>query len=161
MYKIKYIFVFYILLLMCGCGFHLAGQGEYSNEVSNTHVQATSSSKELIRLLEKNLRSNKINVVEAEKATAFLHILNEETEREVLTLDNDGKAREYELLLKITYEVKRPDNSSLLKKQTINLNRDFVFDKSDLLGANEEEQDLFNEMRNDAAKSIVYRLQTI
>ena len=91
----------------------------------------------------------------------YLQILNEETEKVVLTVDNDGKAREFELLLRITFDVKRSDNSILLDQQTIDLDRDFVFDKSDLLGTNEEEQELFNEMRNDAAKLIVYRLQTI
>ena len=161
MYQFKSTFLFCVILLFHACGFHLAGEGSFSEEVSNTHVQASSSSKELIRLLEKNLVTNKINVVKSEEATALLNILSEETERVVLTLDSDGKAREYELLLNITFEVKTPNNSTLLKPQTISLNRDFVFDKSDLLGANEEEQDLYNEMRNDAAKLIVYRLQTI
>ena len=79
----------------------------------------------------------------------------------MLTLDSDGKAREYELSLNVTFNVKRPDNSYLLREQSVSLNRDFVFDKRNLLGANEEEQQLFSEMRSDAAKLIVYRLQTI
>ena len=87
--------------------------------------------------------------------------MREETEREVLTVDSDGKAREYELMLRITFEVTRPDNSILLKQQVIDISRDFVFEKSSLLGANEEEKELFKEMRNDAAKLVVYRLQTI
>ena len=161
MYTLKFVTLFFIILLAQACGFHLAGEGEFSDEVSNTHIQALSSSRDLVRLVEKNLRSNQINIVSVENATALLRILNEETERVVLTLDNDGKAREYELLLKISFDVIRPDNSILLKKQQIDLNRDFVFDKSELLGTNEEEQELFNEMRNDAAKLIVYRLQTI
>lgn len=149
------------IFALSACGFHLASEGEFSDELSNTHVEAISSSKELVRLVEKNLRSNNINVVSEQEATARLRVLNEETEKVVLTLDNDGKAREYELLLKITFEVQRADKSYLLKQQVIDLNRDFVFDKSDLLGANEEEQELFSEMRNDAAKLIIYRLQTI
>ena len=150
-----------VLLLLNACGFHLASEGEFSGELNNTYVEAVSSSKVLVRLVEKNLRSNNINVVPEQEATAKLRVLNEETEKVVLTLDNDGKAREYELLLRITFEVQRADKSFLLKQQIIDLNRDFVFDKSDLLGANEEEQELFNEMRNDAAKLIIYRLQTI
>jgi len=150
-----------IASLFYGCGFHLAGEGNFATELNNTHIQSTSSSKEMLRLLEKNLRSNQINVVEAESATALLRILNEETEKVVLTVDSDGKAREFELLLRITFEVKRADNTVLLDKQVIDLSRDFVFDKSDLLGTNEEELELYSEMRNDAAKLIVYRLQTI
>ncbi|MBT8125050.1 MAG: hypothetical protein KJO81_09525 [Gammaproteobacteria bacterium] len=159
MYKLIQITI--ISSLLYGCGFHLAGEGNFATELNNTHIQSTSSSNEMLRLLEKNLRSNQINVVGAESATALLRILHEETEKVVLTVDSDGKAREFELLLRITFEVKRVDNTVLLDQQVIDLNRDFVFNKSDLLGTNEEEQELFSEMRNDAAKLIVYRLQTI
>lgn len=157
----KFLSILFTLLLLQSCGFHLASEGEFSSEVSNTHVQALSSSNELVRLIEKNLRTNRVNVVDADHATALLRILSEETEKVVLTLDNDGKAREYELLLRISFEVKRPDNSVMLNQQKIDLNRDFVFDKNDILGATEEEQEMFNEMRNDAAKLIVYRLQSL
>ena len=157
----KYFQIVFLVLLLQGCGFHLASEGVFSDELSNTHIQGALASKVMLRALEENLKSNQINVVAVESATALLRILNEETEKVVITVDSDGKAREFELLLRITFEVMRLDNTALLEKQMISLNRDFVFDKSDLLGTNEEEQDLFNEMRKDAAKLIVYRLQTI
>lgn len=147
--------------LLHGCGFHLAGTGEFSSELDKAYVQGPNTSKELERFLKKNLRANQINVVEEAEATAIINLQFEETERVVLTLDSDGKAREFELILNVTFDVKKPDNSVLLKQQKIVLNRDFVFDKSDLLGANEEEQQLYSEMRNDAARLIVYRLQKI
>ena len=146
---------------LSGCGFHLAGYGDYSSSLDNTSVQSVSSSHELVRLIENNLKSSKINIVEIDQATAIVNILHEETEKVVLTLDSDGKAREYELILEVTFEVKGHGNSYFLKDQSISLSRDFVFEKGDILGANEEEQQLFSEMRNDVAKLIVYRLQTI
>lgn len=163
MYKnslITFVIVITISLIQ-GCGFHMAGEGEFASELNNTHIQSSSSSNKMLRLLEKKLRSTQINVVSAENATAWLRILNEETDKVVLTVDNDGKARGYELLLRVTFEVKRPDNTIMLKQQEIDLSRGFIFDKRNLLGANEEEQELLNEMRNDAAKLIIYRLQTI
>lgn len=157
----KYLQIFLITSVIYGCGFHLAGEGTFADELNNTTIQGAVASKEMMRLLEKGLRSNQINVVDTENATAILRILNEETDKTVLTVDNDGKAREFELLLRIKFDVRRPDNSVLLGQQVVDLNRDFVFDKNDLLGTNEEEQELFNEMRRDAAKLIIYRLQTI
>ena len=152
------------LIFVCtlnGCGFHLAGTNEFSSSLENTSVQGVATSRELVNQIKRSLSSNNINVVEADEATALVNILNEEIERVVLTVDSDGKAREYELILSIRFDVKRLDNSYLLKEQNIRLSRDYVFDKRDLLGANEEEQQLFNEMRSDAAKLIVYRLQSI
>lgn len=151
----------FLLNILLGCGFHLAGSGEFASSLDNTSVQSAVSSRELVRLIERNLKSNKINIVEVDQATALINILFEESEKTVLTLDSDGKAREYELILNVIFDVKKPDNSYLLREQSIRLNRDFVFDKSSLLGANEEEQQLFSEMRSDAARIIVSRLQTI
>jgi LPS-assembly lipoprotein len=147
--------------LVTGCGFHMAGKGTYSSELSNTHIQGPASSRELLLLLEKRLRSNQINVVEDDTATAIIRILDEVRDKTTLSVDTQGKAREYELFLQVTYEVKRPDNTTLLPQETIDINRDFVFNKADLLGTNEEENELYNEMRNDAAKLIVYKLQAI
>ena len=40
--------------------------------LKNTHIKSASSSRELLRLLDKNLRANQINVVDADSATALL-----------------------------------------------------------------------------------------
>jgi len=105
--------------------------------------------------------SDSTQVVPADNASALLRLLNEETDRAVISLDNDGKAREFELLLRITFEVKGSENKVILAKQNIKLNRDFVFDVNNLLGANEEEEKLFDEMRRDAARLIINRLKNI
>lgn len=148
-------------LLLTGCGFHLAGTGQLSSDLDNVSVQSVSPNHELVHLIEKRLKSNRVNVVETDQATVFINVLHEETAKVVLTLDSDGKAREYELVLTVTFDVRRPDDSYMLDEQKISLNRDFVFNKNDLLSASQEEQQLFSEMRSDAAKSIIYRLQTI
>ena len=96
-----------------------------------------------------------------EQASARLEILFESAEKEVLSLDSDGKAREYDLVLSIAFDVRRPDDSYLLNGQSISLNRAFVFDKRDVLGSTEEEQRLMDEMRKHAARLIVYRLRAM
>ena len=153
--------VILLAFLLSSCGFHLAGTGEFPSSLQNTSVQGVSITRDLINYIERNLTANKINIVEKEQATALINILEEQTEKITLTVDSDGKAREFELKLNVYFDVKRPNDTYLLKQQNISLSRDFVFDKDDLLGTNEEEQQLFNEMRKDAAKLIVYRLQTI
>lgn len=156
--------IFIIILILnalYACGFKLAGTGEFSGSLENTSVQSNSSSRELTAHIERNLAANQINIVPADQATALLNILREETDRVVLSLDNDGKAREYELVLKVTFEVRSPDNTSLLNQQSVNVSRDYLFEKTELLGSSEEEQQLFGEMRRDLARLIVRRLQNI
>ena len=158
-FKLQYLFIF--ICLQTSCGFHLAGTGEFANSLQNTSVHSDIASRELLIQIERALSANQINIVDIEQATAIINVKNEEAEKVVLTVDSDGKAREFELILRVSFDVKRSDNSYLLSEQNIQLSRDFVFDKRDLLGANEEEQQLFNEMKSDAAKLIVYRLQAI
>ncbi len=155
------IYLFVLLNMLYACGFQLAGSGNFSSSLDKSSVQSAASSQDLARLVEKNLKTNQIDIVAVEQATALINILHEKTEKVVLTLDSDGKALEYELILQVSFDVKNPDNSYLLREQSISLNRDFLFDKRDLLGSNEEAQRLFDEMRSDVAKLIVYRLQTI
>lgn len=155
------VFMTVFMMVFSSCGYKMAGSGEFSSSLENTSVQAAVSSRELVRYIEKHLKSNEINIVGINEASAIINILNEQTDRVVLSLDNDGKVREFELILKVTYDVKRADDTYMLNEQEISLNRDFVFNKTNLLGSDEEQQEVFSEMRNDAAKVIVFRLQKI
>ncbi len=160
--KSKILFLSALLSILPACGFHLAGSGGgYVSNLANASVQGVASSGELVRFIEEDLRLRRIDVVGIDQAAALVNILSEKTEKIVLSVDSDGKAREFELILHVTFDTKRPDNSYLLREKSIRFSRDFIFDKRDLLGADEEEQKLFSEMRRDAAKFIVYRLQTI
>jgi len=161
MYIKSQILILILLISISSCGFHLAGSGEFSSNLENTSVQGAASSRELVRYIEKHLKSNEINIVGLSQASAVINILNEQTDRVVLSLDNDGKVREFELILNITYDVKKADNTYMLKEQNISINRDFVFNKTNLLGSDQEQQNVYSEMRDDAAKVIVYRLQQI
>jgi len=159
--KTKVVILIVMLNLLYACGFKLAGSGEFSSSLENTSVQSSASSRELAAQVERNLTANQVNIVPLDQATALVNILNEEMDRVVLSLDDDGKAREFELVLKVIFDVRRPDNTALLNQQSVNVSRDFLFEKTELLGTNEEEQQLLKEMRRDIARLIVRRLQNI
>ena len=148
---------------LSACGFHLAGtMGDAPKNLGNVSVEGVSDGLALAGLVEKHLTSSHINVVEVDQATMLVNVLDEETSKNVLSIDSDGKAREYELILKVSFEVKGPDGGNLLPgKQYLSVRRDFVFDKNNILASNEEEQGLFDEMRNEAARLLIYRLRTI
>ena len=157
-------FIVFMLVLsgmLPGCGFRLAGGGDSSGSLESISVYGTDSSRELVRFTQEYLKSSQVNVVEPDQAAAVLAILSEEVKKEVLALDRDGKAREYDLVLNMTFDVKRPDNSYLLTEQSIGLSRVFVFNKRDVLGSAEEERQLLHEMRKAAAKLIVRRVRAI
>ena len=83
------------------------------------------------------------------------------TVKNIQSLDNDGNVREYELILEVSFDVSDEEGKKLLAKQDLRLSRDLLFDVNDVLGNLEEERQLYDEMRKDAARLIVYRLQAI
>lgn len=149
-----------LLSLLPGCGFRLAGSADPSG-LQNVSVHGMSSSRELVHLVRESLRSGEVNVVEPDHAAIRLDIVSEETAREVLSLDASGKAREYDLMLDVSFEVRHAQHSDSPARQKIRIHRVLVFDKHDVLGSAEEEDLLLREMRREAAQRIVRRLAAI
>ena len=90
--------------MLPGCGFRLAGSGGDADQgIESISLQGPGSSRVLMQFTRNFLESNKIRVVGDEQASARLEILFESAEKEVLSLDSDGKAREYDLVLSIAF----------------------------------------------------------
>ena len=148
-----------LLSLLPGCGFRLAGSADVPTGLQNVSVHGVSSGRELVHLVQESLRSGEINVVEPDHAAIHLDIVSEEMAREVLSLDASGKAREYDLMLDVSFGVRHAQHSDSQRLQKIRIHRVLVFDKHDVLGSAEEEDQLLREMRREAAQRIVRRLK--
>ena len=146
--------------LLPGCGFRLAGS-EDAAHLQNVFVQGGAASHQLVHFVRQSLGSGQADVAEPDHAGIHLHILSEETSREVLSLDASGKAREYDLMLNVAFDVRHAQGGDSLTRQTVRIHRVLVFDKHDVLGSGEEEQQLLHEMRREAAQRIVRRVQAI
>ena len=89
--------------------------------------------------------------------------LNEESfDRRVLSVDPDnGKVREVELGLEVSFSVRGKDGKLLVPAQKLTWVRDYVFDESSLLGTTERADIIERELAEDAAQTIVRRLEMI
>jgi LPS-assembly lipoprotein len=149
------------LSLMSGCGYRLAGKADLDPVFESTHVSYQGRGQAMAKLLEKQFKANKYELVSAEKASALVEVLYENTDREILSVDEDGKVREYELILSVGIDVRDSEGKKLVSNQEVRLTRDFLFDINDVLGKGNEEQAIYQEMRADAARLILYRMQAI
>ena len=149
-----------LLSLLPGCGFRLAGSGD-SVHAQNVFVQGGPASHELVHFVRRSLGPGRTDGVEPDHAAIHLRILSEETSREVLSLDASGKAREYDLMLDVAFDVRHASRDDSLSRQKIRIHRVLVFDKYDMLGSGEEEQQLLHEMRQEAAQRIVRRVRAV
>lgn len=160
--SVKGLSIFLLVALLSACGFHLRGAAELSPELARTHITGVSEYSNFAISLRQQLRANGIEIVEdVRQATAVLSVTQNRTGRRVLSVDDDGKVREFELFTTLSFEVKDKDQKLLLKNQTITLTRDFVFDQTDVLGKAEEAEFLQEDMEQDIIRLMFYRLQTI
>ncbi|MFK7795558.1 MAG: LPS assembly lipoprotein LptE [Gammaproteobacteria bacterium] len=161
MNRLKLLIVVIALSLVSSCGYRLAGKADLDPVFESTHVSYQGRGHAMAKLLEKQFEANKYQLVSAEQASALVDVLYETTDREILSVDEDGKVREYELILRVGVDVKNSEGKKLVGNQEVRLSRDFLFDINDVLGKGSEEQAIYQEMRADAARLILYRLQAI
>lgn len=151
----------FIVLAMSACGFRMAGKADLAPEFDRTHVFYSGSAKYVSSQLRRQLEANEVSLTDKEDANVIVHLRYDRAEKKILSVTDSGRAREYELILDVGFEVKNAEGQMLLGNQNIRLTRDFLFDINDVLGKSEEEKEIYREMRKDAARLIVYRLQSI
>ena len=155
-----------LLVLVCifgslvGCGFALRGAVEVPGLET---VRVTGASDTMREELSVFLLEGGVRVVEAlaEEADAELSLTDEQMKRRVLSIDpGTGKPREYELAYSVNFQLVDAKGTALVRRQTVRLVRDFVFDVDAVIGKSREEGVLRTEMRRDAVQQIIRRLRS-
>ncbi|MGH8508413.1 MAG: LPS assembly lipoprotein LptE [Gammaproteobacteria bacterium] len=151
-----------ILLCGYGCGFHLRGSSPVALRFSGVFVESAGAS-QVAGQLQRQMQYNGVALMgKAALAEAVVTLRDERFERRVLSVDpRTGKVREYELAYRVDLMVADAKGHSLLAAQSIDLIRDFTFDETAALGKSDEEQLLRQEMVQDAAATVLRRLETI
>ena len=146
--------------ILASCGFHLRGSTPLPADVYRMSVEAPNP--RLEQDLEFELQTaGAVITPEREDAEAILVATSETFNRRVIAVDADtGRNREFEVAYTINFKVTRADGTVLLKPQNVNLHRTLVLNEDQLLGALSEEQTLKREMRSDAVRQILQRMQT-
>ena len=161
MNKINLIIIVVALSMISGCGYRLAGKADLDPVFENTSVTYKGDGRVVAELLEKQFEVNKIKLVNEGQASARVVVLYDHRDREVLSVDEEGKVREYELILRVGVDVSDAEGKKLIKPLDIRLTRDFLFEVDEVLGKASEEHLIYQEMREDIARLVMYRLQAI
>ncbi|MHB1144992.1 MAG: LPS-assembly lipoprotein LptE [Thiobacillus sp.] len=146
--------------LAAGCGFQLRRLDGIP--FASLYVEAPPGSMvaQRIRNVLASNRNTRLAATAAE-AEAVLQIGEETRSKTILSLSGAGRVTEYRLSLRLTYSVSSRDGGVLAEPETIELIRDMTYDDSLLLAKGAEEQLLYRDMDDGAAKRIVRRLQAL
>ena len=149
-----------LVLLINGCGFQLRGSQTLPVERLYLALPVNSPiGAEISRVVRSS--TNASVVPNRTDAQAIVEVLGEQREREVLSINAQGRAREYQLRLRTTFRVIDQEGSELIAPTSLLARRDIGFNESELLAKESEEALLYRDMQSDLVRQIVNRLQGI
>jgi LPS-assembly lipoprotein len=141
-----------------GCGFKLRGAQTLPVDTLYLALPVNSPlGAEIARVVRAS--TNASVVTDRKRAQAVFELLGEAREREVLSVNAQGRAREYQLRLSTTFRVVDPNGIEMIAPTTLTARRDISFNESELLAKESEEALLFRDMQSDLVRQMVTRLQ--
>jgi len=148
-------FVLTMTITLVACGFHLRGLADLSFNKIHIKNQSMSISKDL----NVALKSNGVTIVkEPEDAQIQVDMMNEGTEKRILSLGGTGTVREFELFYRVNFRIKDSTEELWGPVQMVEGRRDFSYLDTELLAKSYEEAQLYEDMRRDAVREILRRL---
>jgi LPS-assembly lipoprotein len=151
---------------LSACGFHLRGSGgHYTLPFPSMYIGLPDSSPLAIDL-KRNIRVNGNTVVVSDpaKADGVVEVLTDPEKtrtKSILSLNSNGRVREYLLAYNIVFRVRDKLGNELLAPTTISLNRPITFDETQLLAKEQEEALLYKDMQTDLVQQMMRRMAAI
>jgi len=144
-----------VALAVASCGFQLRGQQAFPFETINV-PNNTPLGIELQRNIASASERTKL-VPSPTEAEAVLSVLTEQQEKVILSLNTQGRVREYQLRYRVVFRVASPKGADYVPPTPIVLTRDITFNDQ-VLAKETEEAQLYREMRSDMVQQIMRRL---
>ena len=147
-----------IAVVVSACGFRPRGHLELPADFREVYVQGSDPIRDELEFF---LTGGGANLTEnRDDADAVIKVSSESFNRRVSAVDPfTGKEREFEIVYVVEFSVRLKDKTMLVAPQSIKMRRSYIFDETAAIGSNREERIIREEMRRDAALSIVRRTE--
>ena len=149
--------------MLSSCGFTLRGSGgDYSMPFRSIYLAFPETSS-LGTELRRNLRgSDRVDVVsDPAKADARFDVISENRGKSILSLNSQGRVREYLLTYTLVFRVSDAKGAQLLGPTELNLRRPLTFNETQVLAKESEEALLYRDMQTDLVQQILRRLAAV
>lgn len=149
--------------MMSACGFHLRGANGEANLPFQTIFLGFPESSPLGIELRRNIRASggTTVVTDPKAAQALFEVLAENKAKAILSLNAQGRVREYTLTYLLRFRVKDQQGAELLAPSEISLRRTLNFDETQVLAKESEETMLYRDMQTDLVRQILRRMAAI
>ena len=151
-----------LVSMLSACGFQLRGSAALPEEMAVTFIKAGNPYDTLVNDFAEALRTHKVTVTEdREEATATLVIVRNSRDKDVLSVNIDGKVLEYQLTQSIQFSVMTGDNTPLLEPQQVTMSRDYLYSSSDVLSKQREEAVVRRTLQRELVNLAILRMTAI
>lgn len=155
----SYLILLAATLLVAACDFQLRGYAELP--FNTIYVQAAATSQFATQVRRAVQAGGSTRLTDApEQAEVLLQILNEAQEKQILSLTGGGRVSEYQLRYRVLFRLTDGKNREHIPASEIVLRRDYSFSDDQALAKESEEAQLYRDMRSDAVRQLVRRLQS-
>ncbi|MDH1008098.1 LPS assembly lipoprotein LptE [Pseudomonas nicosulfuronedens] len=144
--------------VLSACGFQLRGLGDTNFALKEIDVSARNAYGDTVTQLKQVLEGSGVKVVS--RAPYHLILAREDVTQRSVSYTSSARSAENELTNTLSYEIRGSDNLLLLANQ-VQVRKVYVQDENNLIGSDQEAQQIRAEMRRDLVQQMVTRLQLI
>jgi LPS-assembly lipoprotein len=149
-----------VLASLSACGFALRGSGGTYNMPFKSIYLGFPDTSALGTELRRNLRAgDRVEVVtDVAKAQARFEVVSENRSKSILSLNAQGRVREYLLNYTLVFRVLDNKGEELVPPTEISLKRPLTYNETQVLAKEQEEALLYRDMQADLVQQIMRRL---
>lgn len=148
--------------MLSACGFHLRGSTPQDNLPFKSIYFALPAGSPMAVELKRNLRGSGTTVVTDRKAAEVsLEPLAEKKTKSILSLNAQGRVREFELVYLLRFQLKDAKGKVVLPPTEIAQKRILSYSEAQALAREIEEAELYRDMQSDIVQQIIRRLAAV
>jgi len=147
-----------LAVLLSACGFQLRGTGNYDMAFKELDLSARNAYGETVTQLRQVLQNSGVEIHTG--APYKLVLTNEQETQRSLSYAGAGRSTEFELTSVLNYQILSSDNLVLLDDK-MQVQKVYIHDGSNLVGTDQEANEVRKEMRRDLVQRMVLRLQLL
>jgi LPS-assembly lipoprotein len=151
--------LWFCLLCLAGCGFHLRGAVALAPPLQKMYLQTATPYGELAHNLRQGLTGAHAQLTNTpQEATTVLEILNEKSSQQLLSVGGTQQTRQYNLLLEVTFQVTTPKGIVVIPPQTVTEAQPLTVQADQILGGSNEQNNLYHQMRQNIVFTMMSRI---
>ncbi len=151
-------FVILSVLFLTACGYHLRGAMDLPSEMKTIYLEGASAP--LVEQFRKAIGSSSVQLVNSRAAAGtIITVSNEDTLKNASSLGASGRANQYNLVYRLNYEITDANDVQIVKSQPIEIRRDYFNDQQLILGKDNEEIVIRNEMYQQAVRTMINQVR--